>query len=98
MTGADERPWLQHFAQTFGQTGRAKDFPEKKKGTARILILRNREQRALEFRIRSELVSPGIEPGVYGGIGHAQFGLQFPRIPLRVVYEKSRVDAEEAWQ
>ena len=96
MTGTDHRSRLQNFAEPLGQTRRAKNLTEKKKGGARILLLRNGEQRALEFRVGSELVRSRVQPGVYRGIGHAKFGLQLARKALRVVHQKTWINAEEA--
>ena len=96
MTGTDHRSRLQNFAEPLGQTGRAKNLTEKKKGAARIMLLRNREERALEFRVGSELISSRVEQGVYRGIGHGKSGLQFALKALRVVDQKTWINTEEA--
>src|SRR6516162_3143907 len=98
MTGTDHRSGLQNFAEALGQTGRAKNLTEKKKGAARILLLRNRKERALEFRVGSKLVSSSVEPGVHRGVGHAKFGLQLARQALRGVDQKTRINTKEARQ
>jgi len=98
MTGPDHPFRLQNLAEALGQARRAKNFTEKKKGAARIRFLCNREKRALELRVRGELVSSGVEPGVYRGVCHTKLGLQFARKALRIVDQKARINTEEACQ
>lgn len=96
MTGTDHPFRSQNLAETLGQAGRAEDFAEKKKGSTRVWFLGNREQRVLELRVGSELLGPGVEPGIHACVGDTKFRLQFAREALRVVHEKARVDPEEA--
>jgi hypothetical protein len=98
MAGTDQGPGSQHFAETLGEAGSAKNFGEKQDRAARIGDLRDVAEGACQFDIAGELVGADVQPGVDGGIGHAKFGLQFTGIAWWIIDQESWIDAKESSQ
>jgi len=95
MTRSHQRTRVQNFAQAIGETRSVKDFAEEQKGGAGIGNFGDGEKRPFELSVGGELVSAGIQPGVYSDIGGAQFGLQFAREARGIAHQETGVDAEE---
>src|SRR5713226_1958939 len=86
----------QNLAEPVRQARRAKNLREQQKRVPRILHLGNRPECFTELRIGRELLDSGVKPGIHLGVRHAQLGLQRRGVPVRVVHEKTGIDAEEA--
>ncbi len=61
-------------------------------------MLRDSEKRTLKDRIGRELLGAGKKPGIDFRIDRTQFRLKSRRVALRIVHQKSWIDAEESRQ
>src|SRR5260370_10271599 len=86
----------QNLAEPVRQARRAKNLREQQKRVPRILYLGNRPECFTELRIGRELLDSGVKPGIHLGVRHAKLGLQRRGVPVRIVHEKTGIDAEEA--
>src|SRR5579863_6732433 len=86
---------MENFAETIGETRRAKNFREKQKRAAGIFHFCDGQEAAAKLRIGGELFGGGVEPGVDLGVDDAQGRLQLGRVAFRIVHQKAGIDAEE---
>src|SRR5580658_7733698 len=89
---------MQNFSQPFRQTWRAKYLRKEQKRLARIIVSRDRQETAAQFRIGGKLFRAGVEPRIDLGVHRTKRGLQLRRVAFRIVHQKTRIDAEEARQ
>ncbi len=61
-------------------------------------MLRDGKKRTLKDRIGRELLGAGKKPGIDFRVHGTQFRLQSRRIALRIVHQKTWIDAEESRQ
>src|ERR1700730_1218634 len=86
---------MQNFAETLGETRRAKNFGKKQKRAAGIFHFCDGQKAAAKLWVGGELLGGGIEPGVDLGVHDAQGRLQLGRVAFRIVHQKTGIDAEE---
>ncbi len=89
---------MQNFAETIRQTRRAKNLRKEQQRPAGIFVFRNDQETTPEIRIGGKLFRTGKQPGIDLGVHGAKSGLQLRRVALRIVHQKSRIDAEETRQ
>src|SRR5580704_4997619 len=98
MTTALMLTRMQNFSETIRQSRRAKNLRKEQKCPARIFILRDDQEATAELRIGGKLFRAGVEPRVDLGVDRAERGLQLRRVALRIVHQKTGINAEETRQ
>ena len=86
---------MQNFSQPICQTWRAKYLRKEQKRPARIIVSRDRQETAAQFRIGGKLFRAGVEPRIDLGVHNPKRGLQLRRVAFRIVHQKTWIDAEE---
>src|SRR5882724_269558 len=98
MTAPLPRLRTQNLGKPLRQIRAAQNLREQQNGFARIVVLRDFEKRVAHFRIGGKLLGAGVQPGIDLRVDSTKLGLQALGVALRIVDQKSRVDAEEPSQ
>src|SRR2546430_12076390 len=89
---------MQDFSEALGQVRSSENLRQEQNRPARVLVLRDGQERMLKNGIGRELFGAGKKPGINFCVDGTQLVLKPRRVAFRVVHQKARVDAKESRQ